>query len=88
MCLTMILRFTINECDSQSPCLFGFNVALTSEVIYFDQCAATLECDATDTGHDTPPRHSIQIHGRPVVVLSIDVELHTEIHNYPFEHLG
>ena len=27
----------------------------------------------TDTGHGTPPRHSIQTQARPVVVLSIDV---------------
>ena len=33
---------------------------------------------------DTPSRHSIQTKGRPVVVLSIDVERHTGIHNYPF----
>ena len=26
---------------------------------YFDQCAATQKCHAADTGHDTPPRHSI-----------------------------
>ena len=25
-----------------------------------------------DTGHDTPPRHSIQTRGRPIAVLSID----------------
>ena len=51
---------------------------------YFDQCAATQECHAADTGHDTPPRHSIQTRGQPVV-LSFDVEGHTGIHNYPFE---
>ena len=51
---------------------------------YFDQCAATHECHAADTGHDTPSRHSIQTKGRPVVVLSIDVEHHTRINNYPF----
>ena len=32
----------------------------------------------------TPPRHSIQTQGRPVAVLSIDVERHTEIHSFPF----
>ena len=37
-----------------------------------------------DTGHDTPSRHSIQTRGRPVAVLSIDVEHHTGIHNYLF----
>ena len=34
-------------------------------------------------GHDTPPRHSIQTHGRPVAVLSIDVECHSGIQSYP-----
>ena len=54
-------------------------------VIYFDQCAATHdECHAADTGHDTPPRHSIQTWGRPVTVLFNYVERHTEIHSYPF----
>ena len=48
------------------------------------QCAATQECHVTDTGHDTPPRHSIQTRGRPVAVLSIDVEHNTGIHSYPF----
>ena len=51
---------------------------------YFDQCAATQKCHAVDTGHDTPPRLSIQTRGRPVAVLSIDVERHTGIHSYPF----
>ena len=32
---------------------------------------------------DSPPCHSIQTQGRPVAVLSIDVERHTGIHNYP-----
>ena len=35
-----------------------------------------------------PSRHSIETQGRPVVVLSIDVERHTVIHNYPFNVLG
>ena len=56
--------------------------------MYFDPCDATEECHATDTGHDTPPRHRIQTQGRPVVVLSLDVERHTGIHNYPFNILG
>ena len=51
---------------------------------YFDQCDTTQECHVADTGHDTPPCHSIQAQCRPVVVLSIDVERHTGIHNYPF----
>ena len=50
----------------------------------FDQCAATQECHAADTGHDTPPRHCIQTWGRPVAVLFIDVERHTGIHSLPF----
>ena len=71
-------------------CLFGFNVAFKHPRSYhdgdflwqwyFDQCAATQECHAADTGHDTPSRHSIQTQGRPVAVLSIDVERHTGIH--------
>ena len=44
---------------------------------YFDQCAATQNCHAANTGH------SIQTQGRPVVVLSMGVERHTGIHNYP-----
>ena len=46
-------------------CLMGFNIALTSEghlarvsacsSCIFDQCGATQECHAADTGHDTPP---------------------------------
>ena len=47
-----------------------------------------VEFYAADTGHDTPPRHSIQLRGRPVVVLFIDVEHHTGIYNCPFECLG
>ena len=41
----------------------------------------------THTGHDTPPCHRIQTLGRPVVVLTIDVEHHTGIHNYHFNVL-
>ena len=41
---------------------------------YFDQCVATQKCHAADTGHDTPPRHSIQTHDLSVAVLSIGVE--------------
>ena len=74
--------------------LFGFNVAFKhlSHVATLPTCsngtstksASTHECHAADTGHDTPPRHSIQTQGRPVVVLSIIVERHNGIHNYPF----
>ena len=78
----------------QFVCLFGLNVAFKHLRSYrdgayllqwyFDQCAATQECHAADTGHDTPPHHSIQTQGRPVAVLSIDVERHTGRHRYPF----
>ena len=44
---------------------------------------ATLEYPAADTGHGTPPRHSIQTRGRHIL-LSIDVERYPGIHNYPF----
>ena len=50
--------------------LFGFNVAFKHlrsyrdgaclQQWYVEQCATTQECHAPDTGHDTPPRHSIQ----------------------------
>ena len=42
----------------------------------------------TNTGHDTPPHHSIQTQGGPVIVLSIAVEHHTGSHNYLFQCLG
>ena len=38
------------------------------------------------TWHPTPSQYTI--YGRPVVVLSIDVERHTRIHNYPLYCLG
>ena len=50
---------------------------------YFGQYDGTHKCQAADTGHDTPLRHSIQTQGRPVVVLSIYVERNTGIHIYP-----
>ena len=50
--------------------------------------ATAQECHAADTGHDTPSRQSIKIQGRTVVVLSIGLERHTGIHNYPFYCLG
>ena len=59
-------------------------LCLLVAVVYFDYCAATQEAHATDTGHDTSRRHSIQTQGLPVIVLSFDVECHTKIHNYPF----
>ena len=46
--------------------------------------SATQEFHAADTGHDTPPCHGIQTQGRPIVVLCIDLERDTGIHNYPF----
>ena len=51
---------------------------------YFDQCAATQECHAADTRHDTPPRHGIQTQGRPALCYPFDVERHTGIDSYPF----
>ena len=47
------------------------------EEVVLDQCTVTHECHATDTGHGTQTCHSIQTRGRPVAVLSIDVERHT-----------
>ena len=74
--------------------LFGFNVTFKHlrsyhdgaclYQWYFDQCAATQECHAADTGHHTPPRHTIHTRGRPVAVLSIGVARHTGLHSYPF----
>ena len=45
--------------------------------------ADTLPTEPTRHG----PQHSIQTQGRPVVVLSIDVEYHTSIHNNQFKCL-
>ena len=59
---------------------WGLTKVSTCKPWYFGQCAATQGCHAADTRHYTPPRHSIQTQGRPVVVLSIDVERHTGIH--------
>ena len=49
---------------------------------------ATKERHAADIGHDTLPYHDIDTPGRPVVALSIGVECHTGIPNYPFSCLG
>ena len=54
---------------------------------YFDHCAATQECHAVDTGHDTPARHSVYRHGTNLsscYPFMIYVERHSEIHNYAF----
>ena len=68
--------------------MYEFNVAFKHKVIsrrclllaVVFECAATQECHAANTGHDTHPitvyRH------RAVAVLSIDVERHTGIHSY------
>ena len=55
-----------------------------------DACCSsdTLMCchtgmHAADTEHETPSHHSIQTWCLPVV-LSTDVEHHTDIQNYPF----
>ena len=44
--------------------------------------AATLECHAVGTSHDTSPRHIIQTRDRPVVVLSVHADLRAGRHNY------
>ena len=77
VCLGFNVTFKHVRSHHDGACLYQW---------YFDQCAATQGCQAEDTGHDTPPRHSIHVktQGRPVVVPSIDVERHTGIHNYPF----
>ena len=60
--------------------LLGFNMAFKHLIsrrcilLAIDECAATHERHATDTGHDTPPGHSIHTQGRPLVAVSIDVE--------------
>ena len=59
----MLFLFICWGLTTASTCLYHW---------YFDQCAATQEYHAADTGHDTPPRHSIQTWGRPVLVLSND----------------
>ena len=74
--------------------LLVFKVALTAEAISLQclleavvlrpiQYAATMECHATDTGHGIPSCHSIQTQGR-LVVIFIDMESYTGIHNYSF----
>ena len=73
-------------------CVFGFNVAFKHQRLVtsrhcngaLTKSAATRECHAAATRHDTPPRHSIQTQSRPVAVLYIDAERHTGIQNYPF----
>ena len=68
--------------------LSSYRDSAYSQQLYFDQCAATQEFHAADTGHNMPTRHSIQTQGQPVDVLSIDVECHTGIPNYPIWCLG
>ena len=38
---------------------------------YFDLCAATLECNAADTGNNTPSRLNLQTRDRPVIMVSM-----------------
>ena len=60
--------------------LFVFNVALKHLIsrrcllvaVEHDQCAATQECHAVDTEHNTPPRHSTQTQGRLVLYENIN----------------
>ena len=92
--LIYILIKHLNCRNINHQCLLGFNVAFKHLRSYcdgaclwqgyFDKCAATQKCHAADTGHDSLTCHSIQTQGRPVVVLFIDVERQTGIHNYPF----
>ena len=54
---------------------------------YFDQCAATLECHATDTGHDIPSHHRIDT--EPTCGgISIDMESDTRSHICCFPIFG
>ena len=63
-----VISYNYVEC----VCLFVFQVTFKHLRLYcdgaclyqwyFDQCAATHECNASDTGPDTTPHHSIQTH--------------------------
>ena len=55
---------------------------LVSVVLWPMCCHTGMSCCRHMTWH--PTCHSIQTRGRPVVVLSFDVECHTGIHDYPF----
>ena len=77
-----------NQWWANCICLYGFNITYKQlrshhNGAWLHQYSATQECHAPDTRHDIPTRHSIQTRGRPVSVLSIDVERHSGIHNYP-----
>ena len=50
---TLFVCFDLTSLLNDGACL---------QMWYFDQCAATQECHAVDTGHDTPPRHSVYRH--------------------------
>ena len=86
-------------CKCLFVCLFGVNVAFkhlrsyhdgTCLLLwYFDRCAATQKCMlAADTGHATTTRHIYTGTGRPVAVISMNVERHIGIHSYSFKCLG
>ena len=68
-------------------CLLGFNVAFKHLSIAVLACSH-IGMPSRRPKHDTPPGHSIQTQGRPVIVLSTDVEHYTGIHNYLFQCLG
>ena len=81
-------------------CCFLFGLDLTSEVIslyiwcllvavvLWPVCCHTdMPCCRHRTWHPTLTCHSIQIRGRPVVVLTINVEHQTGRHNHPLKCL-
>ena len=67
-------------------CLFGFNIAFKHLRANRHGANVLPHRNAMLQTQDMThlPRHSIQTQGRPVAVLSIDVEHHTRIHSYPF----
>ena len=74
----------INMLNTHTLLFFwGGDVAFIQLRSYQDGACLQQWYHAADIGHDTSLRHSIQTQGRPVAVLSIDVERHTGIHSYP-----
>ena len=76
MCVCLCLLFVCAFVCCLFVCLLGFNVAFKHlrayrndaclSQWYYDQCAAKQKYHAADTGHDIPPRNSIQTQSRPV----------------------
>ena len=84
--------FRLKNFDTVS-CLFVFNFAFKHMRSYREvpTCSSAILTNVLAHRNTTPqtqdmtphpPRHSIQARGRPVDVLSIDVERHTGIHSY------